>query len=111
MSPKSNHLILALSLSLLAGCRSIFTKTSYPEFVFTTANLQHNKDDASLIKGIPKKIIIENLAGHVNAVSSYWRRFMQVTVYNKNSCLRSFDYYQVNHIASISMSTTQTYKK
>ena len=105
MSPKNIHLIFALLLCLWVSCADFKEKSDSPEYHFASTELEYHNSSSSLIKGIPKKIIVENVPGNVGFVKVSWPRPMvNGTVSQFSSSHRPGDLFQVGQ------STEVTYK-
>ncbi|MEM9819695.1 MAG: hypothetical protein AAF985_01430 [Bacteroidota bacterium] len=76
MSPKNIHLFFAQLLCLEVFCTGIDPKPIATEDHFASPKRQYSNGFSSLIKGIPKKIIIENVFGDFDTVNISWLRPM-----------------------------------
>ncbi len=96
MSPKNIHLIFALLSCLWDSIVNVSEKNNFPECSFTVETLDFHDDPTSLIKGLPKKIIIENVSGNVDYVKvSYLRPAVGGTASLYNSSQRPDDLFKV----------------
>ena len=96
MSPKNIHLIFALLSCLWVSYGIMDQKSTFPEYVVNIGVPQFYDNPTSLIKGIPKKIIIENVSGNIDNVKISWRYpVVDGTVFQLNRSHRLADLFEV----------------